>query len=135
MDCVGSFSLWNGCSQTCGGGTQAEVYTITTMASAGGVSCNYSNGTTLSVACNTDPCRMSPTLTQFFYLFSLALRLYCSSPTIVSPGPTESRFVGRDGDVCVIGPCRKGIVAAVDLRIVCFAILFQRCRVTGIISP
>ena len=58
VNCMGNFSILTGCSQPCGGGTQTELFMITIAVSNGGVPCNYSNGSTQSLACSTNPCRI-----------------------------------------------------------------------------
>ena len=58
VDCVGNFSVLDACSQTCGGGTQSLMYTVTTPALGTGIACNYSNGSTQTTACNVQSCGM-----------------------------------------------------------------------------
>ena len=51
-DCVGSYSTWSDCSETCGDGLQTMSYNVTTPASQGGTPCPVSQ----SQSCNIGPC-------------------------------------------------------------------------------
>lgn len=55
-DCVGSWSDFGECSEPCGGGTKTKTYSITTPAAAGGSACEYADGATETVQCNTAEC-------------------------------------------------------------------------------
>lgn len=54
-DCVGSWSSYDACSSTCGGGVQTRTYTITSPAN-GGASCPASNGQVDKRACSEQAC-------------------------------------------------------------------------------
>jgi len=58
VNCVGSWNDTSTCSASCGGGVLEEVYTITTPASNGGLSCPYASGETRwgGTSCNTQAC-------------------------------------------------------------------------------
>lgn len=60
-DCVGSWSEYGACSETCGGGTKTKTYNITTPAGPGGTDCPYINGATETVPCNTQECAIDCT--------------------------------------------------------------------------
>jgi len=51
-DCVGSYSTWSDCSETCGDGLHTRSYNVTTPASQGGTPCPVSQ----SQSCNIGPC-------------------------------------------------------------------------------
>ncbi len=56
VDCVGRWALWDDCSVSCAGGTQARTFRVTTAAAEGGVECELGHGNTTSRACNTNVC-------------------------------------------------------------------------------
>lgn len=55
-DCIGSWSPFSVCNQTCGGGAQVATYTITQPASGDGAQCAFADGATKSEPCNTQNC-------------------------------------------------------------------------------
>ena len=57
-NCVGAFTLRGACSQSCGRGSTIQTYIVSTPTANGGNECLYTNGTTRSVVCNTQSCRM-----------------------------------------------------------------------------
>jgi len=54
--CVGEYSTWSSCTKTCGGGTKAKTYKITTAAANGGAACQQANAYVNSQTCNTQAC-------------------------------------------------------------------------------
>ena len=59
------------CSKSCGGGVRGEKYEVQTAASGvGAKACEATNGTTRTVACNTQLCGMLlPTMAKSFFSF------------------------------------------------------------------
>lgn len=56
VDCEGSWSDYGTCSQTCGGGIQTRVFTVTTPAQLVGMTCDFPQGFTQERACNVQNC-------------------------------------------------------------------------------
>ena len=54
VNCVGTWSDWDGCSETCGGGIQAKEWTTTTEPLHGGTACP--SPSTETQACNEQAC-------------------------------------------------------------------------------
>ena len=54
INCEGSWSDYNACDASCGGGTQTKTWTTTTPSAHGGTACP--NPATQSQECNTQPC-------------------------------------------------------------------------------
>ena len=54
--CEGAWSGWSSCSVPCGGGTKTRTYSISVPGNSFGTSCDASDGATITVPCNTDPC-------------------------------------------------------------------------------
>lgn len=59
VNCVGSWSPFGECSQTCGSGTQTRTFSVTTPKLGFGSSCDSADGATESQACNTHVCEES----------------------------------------------------------------------------
>ena len=59
INCVGSYSSFNVCSKSCGGGNQTQTFAITTDAANGGSACSATNGQVNIQACNTQACGQS----------------------------------------------------------------------------
>jgi hypothetical protein len=57
--CVGSWTAWDSCNATCGGGQQSRVFYVIHDASHNGTVCDAVNGTVGWQACNTSPCPMA----------------------------------------------------------------------------
>lgn len=62
VDCVGEWSGFGECSQSCGSGTQIRTFTITTQAANNGTECAFANGDTQSQGCNTFGCPGMPVM-------------------------------------------------------------------------
>ena len=60
VNCIGAWGNWNGCSATCGGGSQSRTYIITQYASNGGSDCSSANGDTQSQSCGSEACPPNP---------------------------------------------------------------------------
>lgn len=56
VNCSGGWSDWNTCSQTCGGGSQARTFSISTEAAYGGTSCAHDARERETQPCNTNAC-------------------------------------------------------------------------------
>eukprot|EP01052_Picozoa_sp_SAG31_P015833 SAG31_NODE_1028_length_10273_cov_22.700413_4_plen_1559_part_00 len=54
VDCEGSWSPWEACTEPCGGGTQLRTYSVDNPASNGGTECP--SETTQTQSCNTQDC-------------------------------------------------------------------------------
>ena len=54
--CVGSWSEYGDCSESCGGGTKTKTYSVTTPAGPGGNACPYTDGATETEPCNIGEC-------------------------------------------------------------------------------
>ena len=68
VNCVGSWSEYGDCSESCGGGTQSRTFTVTTPASGGGTECDAANNATESQDCNQQACAATePTVTWRTY--------------------------------------------------------------------
>eukprot|EP00750_Incisomonas_marina_P011024 INCI16332.10.p1 GENE.INCI16332.10~~INCI16332.10.p1 ORF type:complete len:1488 (-),score=201.28 INCI16332.10:215-4678(-) len=55
-DCRGAWSTWTECSLTCGSGVRDRVFTVSAVASNGGLACTVENDTWISMECNSHMC-------------------------------------------------------------------------------
>ena len=56
IDCVGAWSEWSTCSETCGLGAVQRTFTVSTSAENGGAECNFANSGVDSLECNEGNC-------------------------------------------------------------------------------
>ena len=56
VDCVGEWGAWDACSVSCGLGTVARTFNITTTAMHGGSRCDYNSGGIDSAPCTSGEC-------------------------------------------------------------------------------
>jgi len=85
VNCVGTWSDWDGCSETCGGGIQAKEWTTTTEPLHGGTACP--SPSTETQACNEQACPIgtqSDGTDGFFYHETFYIK------------DVEGRYVGSD---------------------------------------
>ena len=85
INCVGTWSDWDGCSETCGGGIQAKEWTTTTEPLHGGTACP--SPSTETQACNEQACPIgtrSDGTDGFFYHETFYIK------------DVEGRYVGSD---------------------------------------
>ena len=85
VNCVGTWSDWDGCSETCGGGIQAKEWTTTTEPLHGGTACP--SPSTETQACNEQACPIgteSDGTDGFFYHETFYIK------------DVEGRYVGAD---------------------------------------
>ena len=56
VNCVGSFSNWSSCSESCGPGTKRRTYSVTTPVAGTGTTCAYDDGHQETADCEDKPC-------------------------------------------------------------------------------
>lgn len=56
VNCVGDWTDYGECSQSCGGGTRMRTFKVETAAQNGGKQCEAKNGATQEDACNEEAC-------------------------------------------------------------------------------
>ena len=59
QDCLGNWSEYIACSESCGGGVRSRTYTVHVADSYGGGPCDAGNGEVFSQACNSHPCEIN----------------------------------------------------------------------------
>jgi hypothetical protein len=61
INCTGTWSGWDTCNATCGGGNQSRTFNVTQPALYGGINCSTADGTVEYNACNFQPCPINCT--------------------------------------------------------------------------
>ena len=56
VNCVGSFSNWSSCSESCGPGKKRRTYSVTTPVAGTGTACAYDDGHEETADCEDKPC-------------------------------------------------------------------------------
>jgi len=56
VNCVGSFSNWSSCSESCGPGKKRRTYSVTTPVAGTGTACAYDDGHEETEDCEDKPC-------------------------------------------------------------------------------
>ena len=56
VNCVGSFSNWSSCSESCGPGKKRRKYSVTTPVAGTGTACAYDDGHEETADCEDKPC-------------------------------------------------------------------------------
>jgi hypothetical protein len=73
VNCVGAFSSWTACTQTCGSQSSSRTFTVTTAVANGGQTCPFANGYTETQTCSLPACPGSNVLSEWMRDFFKSL--------------------------------------------------------------